>query len=561
MTTNISDLEINDGDIGVEVVGGGTGAVTMTINDTAINDSTSQGMFFNNLDVGTVAVNNATIDGNNANGTAVGVLITDSNASITFDTASSIREFGGTDFEVSGGAGTISFAGDVINSSTVNAGDTTGRSVHVHNMTGGSVTFTGASSINDDNQGMLVTNNTGGTSTFLGNNDFNTGTNDAVTITNNTGATVSLSDLNIDTTSGRGLVATGGGTLTVLGTTNTIDTTTGVGLDIEGMTIGASGASFQSVTVNGATNGIVLRNLTGTGDVSIGNAGGAQNSGGTITSTGEAIVLENTANVALRHVQIASAGGQGIDIDHTGGATTGMDVTIQDLNLLASAGTGIDVLGANNTQAFNLRLNDSNLDENVNMSITGGGAFGLLVDNNDITTTGTDIAFALTFSGSAQNGDVTIRNGNVFMASDASALSITTSGATFKTIDLLVADSAFSNNSLSTTANFQSSGNTLMNATIQGNAFDDANAGGSDFTMASNGAQGRIRLNLGGDAAADFNTAAGVGQYELFENGGSDFDVFEMTDTFANLRNNGTVDGNGGTYDNSAVAPPLPIVP
>ena len=64
-------------------------------------------MIFNNLDVGTVAVNNATIDGNNANGTAVGVLITDSNASITFD-ASSIREFGGTDFEVSGGAGTIS---------------------------------------------------------------------------------------------------------------------------------------------------------------------------------------------------------------------------------------------------------------------------------------------------------------------------------------------------------------------------------------------------------------------------------------------------------------------
>ena len=54
MTTNLSDLEINNGDIGVEVVGGGTGAVTMTINDTAINDSTSQGMLFNNLDVGTV---------------------------------------------------------------------------------------------------------------------------------------------------------------------------------------------------------------------------------------------------------------------------------------------------------------------------------------------------------------------------------------------------------------------------------------------------------------------------------------------------------------------------
>ena len=302
------------------------------------------------------------------------MLITDSNASITFDSATTIREFGGTDFEVSGGAGTISFAGDIINSSTVNPGDTTGRSVHVHNMTGGTVTFTAASSINDTNEGMLITNNTGGTSTFLGNNDFNTGANDAVTITNNTGATVSLSDLNIDTTSGRGLVATGGGTLSVLGTSNTIDTTTGVGLDIEGMTIAPAGVSFQSVTVNGATNGVVLRNLTGTGDVSIGNAGGAQNSGGTITSTGDAIVLENTANVVLRHMHIASAGGQGVNIDHTGAATTAMDVTIQDLNLDASTGNGIDVLGANNTQVFNLRLNDSDLEENVNMSITGSGA-------------------------------------------------------------------------------------------------------------------------------------------------------------------------------------------
>jgi hypothetical protein len=100
-----------------------------------------------------------------------------------------------------------------------------------------------------------------------------------------------------------------------------------------------------------------------------------------------------------------------------------------------------------------------------------------------------------------------------------------------------------------------------MNATIQGNVFNDANAGGSDFTMASNGAQGRILLNLGGDVAADFNTPAGVGQFELFENGGSDFDLFERDDTFNNLRNNGTVDGNGGTYDDSLVPPPLPVVP
>ncbi len=327
------------------------------------------------------------------------------------------------------------------------------------------------------------------------------------------------------------------------------------------MTIGASGVLFQSVNVNGAANGIVLKNLTGTGDVTIGNSGGAQNSAGTLTTTGDAVVLQNTANVTLQHLQVASAGGQGVNIDHTSAATTNMDVTLTDLNLDAATGAGIDVLGASNAHAFNLRLTDSDLEKNVDMSITGSGAFGLLVDNNDINSTGTDVAFDLSFGSSAQTGNVTIRNGNNFTADDASALSITTSGATFKTIDLLVQDSQFNNNSASPAGNFLSSGNTLLNATVQGNVFDDANVGGSDFTMEANGAQARILLNLGGDVAADFNTAAGQGDYELFQNGGSTFNLFERDNTFANTRNNGTVNTNGGTYGNSATTPPLPPVP
>lgn len=562
MITNLSDLELNGGDIGVETIGGGTGAVTMTINDTAINSPTSRGLLFDNLDVGTVNVNAVTIDGNNANAAAQGVLINDSNASFTFDAATSIREFSSTDFEVAGGAGTVSFAGDIINSTTVNPGDTTGRSVHIHNVTGGTTTFTAASSINDDNQGMLVTANTGGTHTFLGNNDFNTGANDAVTVTNNTGATVSLSDLAITTTSGKGFTATGGGTVTVLGTTNTIATTTGVGLDIEDMTIGAADVAFQSVTVNGAVNGVVLRNLTGAGGVAIGNAAGAQNSGGTLTTTADAIVLENTADVDLRHMQIVSAGGQGVNIDQTAAATTTMDVTIQDLNLDASTGTGISVLGANNAQIFNLRLTDSDLEENVDMSITGSGAFNMLVANNDINTAGTDIAFALSFSGSAANGDLTFNGANNFVATNASALSITTAGATFKTIDLLVEDSVFSNSSADPGVEFLSAGNTLMNATIRSNVFDNAGAG-TDFAIDANGAQARIRMNLGGDVAADFNTAAGSGDYQVTVAGGATFDVFDRDDTFNDLRNNGDVvpNPNAGAFNNTAVAPPLPVVP
>ncbi len=193
MTTNLSDLEINDGDIGIETKGGGTGALTMTVNDTNINRSTTQGMLFDNLDVGSVTVNNAIIDGNNENGTADGVLINGSNGSITFDIASRIRKFGGNDFEVSGGSGTISFAGGIENASSVNPGDTSGHSVNIHNVTGGTVTLTSAATVNDENEGILVTNNTGGTFNISSTNTLSTGANDAVTVTNNTGATTSLS--------------------------------------------------------------------------------------------------------------------------------------------------------------------------------------------------------------------------------------------------------------------------------------------------------------------------------------------------------------------------------
>ena len=47
-------------------------------------------------------------------------------------------------------------------------GDTTGRSVFIHNVTGGVITFTAASSIIDDNDGMLVEMNSGGVVDFLG---------------------------------------------------------------------------------------------------------------------------------------------------------------------------------------------------------------------------------------------------------------------------------------------------------------------------------------------------------------------------------------------------------
>jgi hypothetical protein len=59
---NLNRLETNGGDIGVETVGGGTGVLTMTVNDTAVNNATVQGMLYDSVRAGTIQVNSATVN-------------------------------------------------------------------------------------------------------------------------------------------------------------------------------------------------------------------------------------------------------------------------------------------------------------------------------------------------------------------------------------------------------------------------------------------------------------------------------------------------------------------
>jgi hypothetical protein len=558
---NLSDMQINDGDVGVEVLGGGTGALTMTLNDTDTIESTQVGVDFNNVDAGTVTVNNATVDGNSLAATA-GIRIQNSNATFTIDQNTEIREVDGTDFFVDGGAGTINMNGDIINSNVANIGDTIGRSVVIQNITGGTVTLTPNSSINDDNQGVLVTNNTGGTINFQGNNDLNTGGADAVTITNNSGANITLSDLNIDTTTGNGFVAMGGGTLSVLGTTNTIDTVDGVGLRIEDMIIAATGVAFQSVNVtSGNTNAIILEDLTGMGQVSVGNAGGALDSGGTLTTTNDAIILRNVQNVDLRNIRIASAGGDGLLIAHTDAATNVMDVTLDFLNIDATTGDGIDVTGDNPTADFRLRIRDGDLEENVAMNVTDGGTFLLLVEDTDIDVAGATDAFALQFSDVARNGEITFRDNNDFSAAAGRALFIDSDGSAAKVVNLRIEDSDFfSATNATAAADIRSRANTTMNATIEGNMFD-APLAANDFDMRTDDPNGRIRLKLGDEDPADMNVAGGGGGTFLLSEVSGDFDVFELNDTTVlDNRNSGAVN-TVGTLDNLATPPPTPTLP
>lgn len=567
-TVNLNDLILNNGAIGVEVTGNGTGALNMTVNDTMINEPTAFGLSFTSIDAGTIQINDVTIDGDPANADAVGVNIVDSNANFTFNSGTMIMEFDGTAFEISGGAGTVNMQGDITNAA--------GQSIHIHDVTGGTKTFSSTSALNDDGLGILAKDNTGGIFNFLGTYDIDTlaTASEAVFLDHNPGASFTFAGLNILTavdSDTRGFVAKDEGTVSVTGTTNVIDTDNGAGLVLDDMMIGA--VDFQSVTVDGGAgpaNAIFLRDLTN-GQVAIGNTSGAQNSGGQLRSTSDAIVISDVQNVDLRHIRVIDSGGIGVNVDHTNSSTTTMDVTVNDLNLDASTNAGIDVLAASSSNNFNMRILNSDLEKNVTMSNTGSNTFALLVDNNDITTgAGTDIAFSLGFSGSATDGDLTFRNGNNFSADNASALSITSSGTTAKTVQLFIdgtsIQNTFSNDSGvvgRATANFLSGGNTLYQATIQGNNFANTDAGGSDFDMTAMGASARMRLNLGGDEAEEKNTAGGVGDFNLIEVPGADFDVFELDDTFNNLRNNGTVvpDPNAAAFEPLPTPPPIPPVP
>ncbi|MEX2315763.1 MAG: hypothetical protein WD669_01335 [Pirellulales bacterium] len=736
MTVNLNNLEINGGDIGIKVDGHGTSNdLQLTINDTDIFDSTVLGLSFNDVDFATppIQINNVTLDGNNVNATAGGLRIVGSNAQFQIDSDTIIQEFGGTDFEVDGGAGTISMAGDIANSSVTNAGDTSGRSVNIHDITGGTVTFSATNSIVDTNLGILAEDNSGGLISFLGTHDLDTTINTAVRFDDNAGATLSIGQLDIVTTTGNGFEATDGGTLSVTGFGNKIVSAGGLGLDIEDMTIGA--VDFESVTTTGGTNGIRLVNNTtgiitvgdtgnaaaqggtiagatdagvhvtnsnvilngvtvqnagnaandnaveifhtnattmnvglnrltanavaatrdgvvvdgtggtgtfnvsiqnlivdvtgdglivmngvtlgaggsntidvdtgvglqlsnitvgtananfdhvnvtagtgngivlqdvlmpGGGQVQIGTVGGAANSGGALTTTGDAIVLENVQNADLRHVQIVnSTGGNGLNIDHTSAGTFAMDITIDDLNLDNASTQGINLLADNDSFNFALRLTNSNIaNADVLMDVTGAGQFGLLVQNTIVNQDAAGRAFDLQFHDGATDGDVTIRGGSSFTANDGEGLFIDAFDGTNKDIKFLIEDSSFTDTTgTELAADIRSTnGNTLFQATIQGNTFLSAGAAHDMAVRSTVLISSRMQLLLGGDVTGDANNNSAIGQGTLFveQTGAALFGIFQRDPTIlTDVRNNDPVDSSG-TFQDLGTAPLLPIVP
>ena len=200
---------------------------------------------------------------------------------------------------------------------TMNGGSINTNSGRVADIDTGTASVTYAGTISHGGTGIRVVNKTAGTVTFSGaTKTINTGSAaNAVNLTSNIGATINFTNggLGITTTSAVGFNATGGGTVNVTGAGNIITSGTGTALNVASTTIGASGLTFQRISKNGGTNGIVLNTTGSSGGLTV-TGTGAVDSGGVIqNTTGDGIVLTSTTGPSFDRIRIQDAGGQGIN--------------------------------------------------------------------------------------------------------------------------------------------------------------------------------------------------------------------------------------------------------
>lgn len=283
-------------------------SATFTLTTVNVDGTTGAGVFLNN-NTGVVNINGGAIGGTN-------------------DPA-------GNAVDVDGGNADVTIAASVTKSS---AG---GEVVEVTGRTGGTITFSQQITCNSGCTGLNFSGNTGGSTTFSHTTKtVNSGANAALTVASSSAHAISFTNggLDIDTTSGNGIDVSAGGTINITGGTNTITTTstgkgfeadgggtltvtgnaridttagTGVGVDIQNTTIGATGVTFFSVNVDGASNGIVLNTTGSSGGLAVTGDGTLTRnaSGGTIqNTTGDAVSLTDTQDFSATSLDVTNPG-------------------------------------------------------------------------------------------------------------------------------------------------------------------------------------------------------------------------------------------------------------
>jgi hypothetical protein len=314
-------------------------------------------------------------------------------------------------------------------------------------------------------------------------------------------------NLAIATAGGIGLKADLGGTITVSGSGNTISSTTGTALNVVSTTIGASGLTFQSISANGAVNGIVLNN-TGSGRLIVAGDGntsvGGNSSGGTIqNTTGHAISLTTTNNPSFTNINIQSSGRSGID----GNGVTSFTLANSTINNVGTAAAG--------------QYDESNI------SFNDGGVFTSSAISGAISITQNILNNARRHGIQIENGTGTISNLTITNNSLTSSTNPTVSLGTG--ILILVQGSAASNAHL-TTGNISNNTVTYFPSTegifVGGGSGSGTNntsstlgANGTPITISGNTIGGTATQRMGSNAIrASMNGQFGVMNFTITNN-------------------------------------------
>ena len=393
--------------VDIQDMAGGSVAVSGNVTD---NDPNGTGIniqnnpngtfeFTGETSISTTGANNAiTIDNNNG-------------STVRFENVNATAEDGNT-FEVTGG-GTITVndpngtglientgtgvallvsglgAGDpnvTINPDIVNIGG--GLSVQIGSLTAEGVAINGT--VTDTDGGIRVFNNSGGA-----NIQFNelvtvnttSATDEAIDLINNSGANISFNGLDLTSNSAEeSFLATGGGNLTVLNTSGSSITQNGPGsaLVLNGMTISAAGATFDTVDVtSGTSNSIDLTNIDGTGLLTIG-SGTDPNDGGRITTSGTAIDVSNVDNLAVSNIRIDNTTGNGVRVINQ---AAGSSATFAGMDINTTTGTGFNVT---TNSGGTIALNDSTVDSTDGNAVINTNNTGATVNYSELAATSVD---------------------------------------------------------------------------------------------------------------------------------------------------------------------------
>ncbi|HEU0099004.1 MAG TPA: cadherin-like domain-containing protein [Allosphingosinicella sp.] len=346
--------------------GGSFNTTTITVTGTSGAGSDGvriEGGSTASFNLGTVGVSNASDDGIEINGAG--------NGAVTIDSISVQNALTGQGVEINGATSAVTITAGGIG----NTNDPAAQGVLI---TGGNGNVTIGASVSKTTSGNVVdvNNHTGGTIAFGGTISTSL-SGGGVTLVNNTGSTINFTNTLSLNTSSTGTVAfnaTGGGTVSASAANSTINSGAGVGLNVVNTGIGAADLNFQSVTVNGAANGIILNNTGSAGGLTITGTGTTDGTGGTIqNTTGRGIDIQNAVQIKLSNMTLTNAGTTDLDSTNGGlslGDNLSTNAAINLVNVTNVTLTNVDITGGaeqgingNNVANFNL----------INSSITNVG--------------------------------------------------------------------------------------------------------------------------------------------------------------------------------------------